>query len=153
MQRILCARFACPTIVRHSLFAYSTSLSALILALLARWALDPILGSTLPLVTLFGAVAFAVWVGGCRCALAVAVVGYLACNYLFITPRGGFGPVDAQTLIGLVTYIVTCLCIVSIGAAMRRAQASAWDRGEWLTRSSRPIGPAASPISTPRPSR
>ena len=46
----------------------------------------------LPLVTLFGAVAVAVWAGGWRHAALVALLGYVACNYLFIAPRGVLAP-------------------------------------------------------------
>jgi K+-sensing histidine kinase KdpD len=66
--------------------AYSISIVALVAAVLLRWAFDPLIGDTLPLVTLFGAVAVAVWIGGYRPAAVVAVLGYLACNYLFIPP-------------------------------------------------------------------
>ena len=67
------------------------STAALAAAVFLRWLLDPVMGDTLPLVTLFGAVAAAVWVGGYRPAVVVAVLGYLACDYLFIAPRGGLG--------------------------------------------------------------
>ena len=63
-------------------------MAALALAVLVRWLLDPLMGDTLPLVTLFGAVAAGVWVGGYRPAVVVAVLGYVACAYLFIPPRG-----------------------------------------------------------------
>ena len=58
--------------------------------MLLRWLLDPVMGDALPLVTLFGAVAAAVWVGGRGPAVGVALLGYLACEYLFIEPRGTF---------------------------------------------------------------
>src|SRR5438132_14244137 len=44
--------------------AYGVALAALAAAVLLRWLLDPVLGTYLPLVTLFGAVAAAVWFGG-----------------------------------------------------------------------------------------
>ena len=55
-----------------------------------RWLLDPLLGDTLPFTALLGAVAAAVWLSGFRAAVAVAVVGYFAANYLFVSPRGEF---------------------------------------------------------------
>src|SRR5262249_1366685 len=61
------------------------------LAVLLRRLLDPWLGAPLPLATLYGAVAIAVWLGGYRPALLAAVLGYLACDWLFIEPRGAFG--------------------------------------------------------------
>ena len=102
--------------------AYAISLAALAAAVGARWLLDPLLGDALPLVTLFGAVAVAAWVGGYVPATIVAIVGYVACNYLFIAPRGTFGPHDAATLTGLVVYVLTCALIIGIGEAVRSAQ-------------------------------
>ena len=66
---------------------YLLSLVALALVLLLRRALDPILGADFPLVTLFGAVAAAIWVGGSRPAVLVTVLGYLAANLYFMEPR------------------------------------------------------------------
>ena len=45
------------------------------------------MGPSLPLVTLFGAVAATVWFGGPIPAALVTILGYLACNVLFIDPR------------------------------------------------------------------
>jgi K+-sensing histidine kinase KdpD len=71
------------------------------LAVLVRSLLDPVLGDYLPLATLFGAVAFAVWLGGYRPALVAVVLGYLVCDWLFIAPRGTVLLGDARDLIAL----------------------------------------------------
>jgi PAS domain S-box-containing protein len=108
--------------VRSSVTAYSVAVIAVGTAVLLRWLLDPLLGDSLPLVTLFGAVAAAVWVGGYRPALLVVALGYLACAYLFIEPRGSIGFHEARHLVGLVAYLVTCSIIIGFGEAMRVAQ-------------------------------
>ena len=117
--------------MRPSVSPYAVAVLALAGAVLLRWLLDPLMGDSLPLVTLFGAVAAAVWVGGFRPALLVTIVGYLACHYLFIEPRltFAFRTMDA---VGLVAYLFTCALIIGIGEAMRRAQAGANTRGELL---------------------
>ena len=74
--------------MRSWIKAYALGLVALVAAVLLRWLLDPLMGDSLPLVTLFGAVAAAVWLGGYRPAIVVTILGYLACHYLFIEPRG-----------------------------------------------------------------
>ena len=74
-----------------ALFASLLSLSFVALAVAVRWLLDPWLGDNLALVTLYGAVAAAVWIGGYTQGVATAIVGYLACDYLFVAPRGTFG--------------------------------------------------------------
>ena len=101
---------------------------ALAAAVFLRWLLDPWMGDALPLVTLFGAVAVAAWLGGYRPAVLVSLLGYVACEYLFISPRGslslghlgGFGLANA---IGLVAYLFTCAIIIGFGDAARRVQA------------------------------
>ena len=107
---------------------YALSMIALAAAVFLRWLLDPWMGDALPLVTLFGAVAVAAWLGGYRPAVLVSLLGYVACEYLFISPRGslslghlgGFGLANA---IGLVAYLFTCAIIIGFGDAARRVQA------------------------------
>jgi PAS domain S-box-containing protein len=101
---------------------YAFSLAALATAILLRYALDPWMGSALPLVTTFSAVAAAVWIGGLAPAIVVTILGYLACDYLFIDPRGAFHVGDSSHLIGIVPYLLTCALIIGFGEAERRAQ-------------------------------
>ena len=99
------------------------------------------MGNSLPLVTLFGAVAAAVWLGGYVTAFIIAVLGYLACHYLFIEPRGTF-VFDTETAVGLIAYLFTCALIIGIGEAMHRAQPKAQTRGELLKVTLSSIGDA-----------
>ena len=98
------------------LTVYTLVITALIAAVLLRYVLDPWMGNTLPLVTVFGAVAAAVWSGGRGPAIAVVILGYLACAYLFIEPRGEFAIGGLPGLIGLFAYLVTCALIIGFGA-------------------------------------
>ena len=117
------------------------SVAALAAAVLLRWLLDPLMGDKLPLVTLFGAVAAAVWLSGTRAAIAAALVGYLACSVLFIEPRGHRGrrPGDA---VGMLAYVLTCALIIGIGHAMRVTQVRATEGREMLRVTLRSIGDA-----------
>ena len=110
-------------------------------AVLLRWALDPLLGDALPLVTLFGAVAAAASVGGYGPAVIVTILGYVACAYLFIPPRGSLA-LDFANAVGLVAYLFTCALIIGFGEATRRAWARADDRHELLQVTLRSIGDA-----------
>jgi PAS domain S-box-containing protein len=118
--------------LRRSVIAYAVAIVALVGAILLRWLLDPLLGNSLALVTLFGAVAAAVWVGGFVPAVVVAILGYIACAYLFIEPRGALGLEVAGNIVGLVAYLVTCSLLIGIGEAMRFAQRRASERSELL---------------------
>ena len=89
-------------------------------ALLLRWVLDPILQDTLPLVTLYGAIAIAVWYGRWRLAMVAGLLSYLVASYLFIPPRNqiAFG---LAHLVGLISYAVSCAIIIYLGERMHRA--------------------------------
>ena len=112
--------------------AYPLAGGVLVVAVLIRYALDPWMGNSLPLVTLFGAVATAVWIGGLAPATIVAVLGYVAVDYLFIPPRGQFGGAGLPGLIGILAYLFTCALILTFGEAARRAQSRANERRELL---------------------
>jgi PAS domain S-box-containing protein len=100
-------------------------MAALAVAVLLRFLLDPLMDGSLPFVTVFGAVAVSIWLGGVGPAVAVMGLGYLACSYLFLEPRGTLGPYTLSTLVGFVAFLFTSSLIVAIGQAMRRAQARA----------------------------
>ena len=54
---------------RRAVVVYGATIVAVLAAVLMRWLLDPVLVDQLPLVTLYGAVAAALWWGGYRPAL------------------------------------------------------------------------------------
>jgi PAS domain S-box-containing protein len=97
------------------------AIAAFAAAILLRWLLDPVLKDSLPLVTVFGAVAMVVWLGGVGPAIVVSLLSYVACNYLFIAPRGTLS-FQTSDLIGLAAYLFTCGLIVTMGQAMRGAR-------------------------------
>ena len=107
--------------MRRLVRTYGTAIAAVAGAVLLRFLIDPIIHDALPLVTLFGAVAIAVWLGGWRAALLAAGLGYVACHYLFIEPRHTFR-FDMSTAVGLAAYLFTCGLVIAIGEAMRHAQ-------------------------------
>ena len=128
--------------MRASLKSYILGLVTIVLAVLLRWALDPLMGDAFPLVTLFGAVAAAVWLGGYRVAIPVVLIGYAACHYLFIPPRGQIDIADTANQIGLVAYLFTCSLIIVIGEAARVAQTRVTESREVFRVTLRSIGDA-----------
>jgi PAS domain S-box-containing protein len=107
-------------------------MATLVAAVLLRQLLDPLMGETLPLVTLFGAIAVAVWIGGYRPAILVAALGYLAFAYLFIEPRGTIDLATTKNVVGLVAYIFTSSIIISFGHLLLKARRRAELAGERL---------------------
>src|SRR4029078_9473708 len=109
---------------------YAPGFLAVVIAVLVRWLLDPVMGDTLPLVTLFGAVAAAVWLGGYRLAIPVTLIGYIACHYLFISPRGHLDLTRTADIVGLIAYLFTCSLIIVFGEVARVAHSRAHQRQE-----------------------
>jgi PAS domain S-box-containing protein len=128
--------------VRGWLKNYILGFVALAAAVLLRWVLDPLMGDALPLVTLFGAVAAAVWLGGYRLAIPVALLGYAACHYLFIPPRGQISFDSFGDVVGLIAYLLTCALIIFFGEAARVAHVRAHQRQEVFRVTLRSIGDA-----------
>jgi PAS domain S-box-containing protein len=107
-----------------------------------RLLIDPILGDQLPLVTLFGAVAISVWLGGWAPAVLSAIAGYLACNYLFIEPRGSLHVLTAPEWIGVIAYLVSCGVIIGFGEQLRRSRLDSQARRDRLHTTLSSIGDA-----------
>jgi PAS domain S-box-containing protein len=118
------------------------SFLALAAAIGLRWVLDPLLGDLLPLVTLFGAVAAAVWFSGMGAAVAVAIAAYGLTDYLFIPPRGSFALGDPANLIGFGAYLFTCALIIGFGQALRTSRGREEANREVLRVTLRSIGDA-----------
>lgn len=128
--------------MRRWLKLYLLGFIVLAVAVFVRWLLDPLMGNALPLVTVFGAVAAAVWLGGYRVAIPVTLAGYLACEYLFIEPRGSLQVTDVPNLVGFVAYLFTCALIIVFGEAARLAHHRATERREVFRVTLRSIGDA-----------
>ena len=111
---------------------YGAAIAAVVVAVGLRWLLDPVMGNGLPLVSLFGAVAVAIWFGSYRAAILATFLGYVACAYLFIEPRGALGLDRAENVVGLIAYLFTCSIIIGFGEAMRIARQRYAEQGERL---------------------
>ncbi|HEX6942347.1 MAG TPA: PAS domain S-box protein [Gemmatimonadaceae bacterium] len=111
-------------------------------AVFVRWLLDPVMGDSLPLATLFGAVAASVWLGGYLPAVLAALLGYVACSWLFIEPRASLVLTNPETIVGLAVYLLTCVVIIALGERMRGAQRRASEGSELLRVTLRSIGDA-----------
>jgi PAS domain S-box-containing protein len=121
---------------------YGLSFIALMAAVALRWALDPVMGDTLPVVTLFGAVAAATLVSGLAAAVTVTIAGYVIAAYLFVPPRGELGLDIVANQVGFAAYLFTCGLITAFGDALRVARAREADAREVLQVTLHSIGDA-----------
>ena len=127
-----------PTWLKNS----ALGLVAVVLAVLLRWLLDPLMGDAFPLVTLFGAVAAAAWLGGFRLAIPVTLIGYVACHYLFIPPRAHFDLGRVENQVGFVAYLFTCGLIITFAEVARVSHLRATERREVFRVTLKSIGDA-----------
>jgi PAS domain S-box-containing protein len=107
-------------VARH---AYPIAIAVTLAALLLRGLLDPWLGGLRPTVTIYGAVAAAVWLGGAGPAVLSAALGFVLAQLLYVEPRGSLGPWDTAHVAALGAYLFSCALIVGFGMALRRSRA------------------------------
>src|SRR6185369_1261822 len=72
----------------------------------------------------------------------VTILGYLACLYLFIQPRGHFDVGNTANIVGLIAYLFTCAVIIAFGEATRVSHERASQQGELLRVTLQSIGDA-----------
>ena len=107
--------------VNAPLREYGIAFVAVAIAVALRSLLTPWLGARVPFITLFPAVAVAVWYGGYRPALMATLLGYLAVDYLIVESAGAVsgGP---NRLVAFIAYLISCVIIIAFGDGMRRSK-------------------------------
>ena len=101
---------------------YVFALLATAAAVLLRWLLDPVLGERVPLITLFGAIAITSWIAGSWPAVMAALLGYAACDWLFMAPRGAPTVTSPGGVVTFLAYGLTSLIIILTGRSARAAR-------------------------------
>lgn len=100
---------------------YVVAVTTALVATLIRMWLDPILGNTAPFITLFPALAFAVWFGGKGPGLAAMVAGATAAAYFVFPPRYSFAISQTENQIALIIYCVVSAAIIFMVDSQRKA--------------------------------
>src|SRR5688572_12378134 len=106
---------------RPAWLRYGMAVGITALAILLRVALEPFIGNSLPLVTLYGAVAFSAWFGGVGPGILSVIIGYLGSAWLIIEPRNAL-ILNAETVTGMGLFLLSNTVIIALSQAMRRAQ-------------------------------
>lgn len=97
------------------------ALLALMIAVALRWALTPWLGTRAPYITMFPAVAVAVWYGGRLPAIVAALLGYLAIDFAIVESPAVIS-VAPSRLASFSAYILSCGIIIGFGDGMRSSR-------------------------------
>ncbi len=102
--------------------AYGGAVAVTFAAIFVRWFLDPWLGNGVPYISLFGAVAIAVWFGGVGPAVLAMVLGYAIVNIRYISPAGSLSITWPGEALALFLFALSGSLIIVLGEAMRRAR-------------------------------
>jgi signal transduction histidine kinase len=105
-----------PILARYCLAIVATALS-----LVLRAALDPILGSYVPYLTVFPAVIFSAWYCGLWPSVLSTILAFLAETYWFIEPRGTLAISHGALVIGSFVYLMAAVFIIWFAESSRRA--------------------------------
>ncbi|MGA2265128.1 MAG: ATP-binding protein [Phycisphaerae bacterium] len=108
--------------MQSAVVRYGAAVVGVVLALLARMAVDPYLHDRLPYFTFFVAVTVVAWFGGLGPALLCTVLGYLAVDWFFVTPHYLLGIGTVGDILELGSYFVVSLAITFFSHAMHKAR-------------------------------
>ncbi len=112
--------------------SYLFAAGSILVAFLIRLLLDPFFKDRFPNATIVLATVLVAWYGGFLPSVLTAIVGFLLCNWFFVSPRHSFqlSPVDTNNHIyGNLSYLFVTGSIIWFGWSMhlarRRADANA----------------------------
>jgi PAS domain S-box-containing protein len=101
---------------------YAIALAAVAAALVIRGLIDPLVGRGAATVTLYGAIAVAVWAGGYKPGILAALVGYLGVNWFFMEPRGSISIENLYDVGRFIGFMLSAALIIALGGAMHAAR-------------------------------
>src|SRR3954464_5205127 len=100
---------------------YAWAILATLAAVALREALNPVLGTNLPFITVFPAVFIAAYFGGLGPTLLATALSVLAALYLFIEPRFALVLTDPVAQLGTALFVLSGIMVGWIGESRLRA--------------------------------
>jgi PAS domain S-box-containing protein len=104
---------------------YFAAVVAVAIAALARFALNPVLGESVPFITFFLAVAVAAWIGGFGPSALATALGITIAWSWQLQGDGDLPPNQLANVVAIGIFAATALAIGGIAAAMRATAAEA----------------------------
>jgi len=89
-------------------------------ALLARRALNPLLGDYVPYITLFPAVAFSAWYCGIGPSILSILLSVIGAQYWLVPPVDSLRILNTAQSVGILLFLLVSLLIVGMGEVNRR---------------------------------
>jgi signal transduction histidine kinase len=105
---------------------YAVALMATAAALLVRLALNPLLGDSVPYITLFPAAAFCAWYCGVGPSMLGTSLALIGARYWFIQPIHSLRIPSTPQAIGVLTFLLASSGLIAMGEARRRNEESLW---------------------------
>lgn len=105
---------------RSMLWRYAIALLSIVAAIILRWLLNPVLETNFPFITLYGAVAIAVWYSRWQPAVLASILGYFIAQDLFISPDNTAALTTSSEIASIIAYAVSCGFIIYFGERMNR---------------------------------
>ncbi len=109
-------------VLRPAWHRYGVALLAVVAALAARAAIDPMLGDTIPFITLFVGTVIAAWFGGSGPGVLAAILQLIAAEYLWVPPRYSIANWNEAHVVGVLAYTFTSVVLIWTVARMRAAE-------------------------------
>jgi PAS domain S-box-containing protein len=109
-------------VTARSGFGYAVAVVTVALALVTRWAMDPLIGDRQPFAFFYLAVIITSSLAGLGPSILALGLGLLAGDYFFITPRMGPFPAETGDVVALVAYLVVASAIVTLTHSVRHAE-------------------------------
>jgi signal transduction histidine kinase len=107
-------------ISKHTLVRYVASLCAVLAALFAYRAVNPIIADAVPYIMLFPVVAFAAWYCGIGPSVLTVALGLTGMKYWFIPPTHSLRVHSTTQMIDIFAFLFACAVVVAMGEARRR---------------------------------
>jgi PAS domain S-box-containing protein len=101
---------------------YALAVAITAVGLLARWALDPLLGNVVPYITMYPGIVFLASFVGIGPSILASVLSMLGVIYWFIQPRGSFEIMDPAHTVSYIAFLIVCGCIIAAGEVNRRSR-------------------------------
>src|SRR4029077_2541313 len=101
---------------------YAAAILATAMTLLLRWALNPVLGDSIPYILLCPAVAFSAWYCGIGPSLLSVVLAAVGAQYWIIPPLFSLEIVNKAQAIGILAFLCVSAAIIAMGEAHRHSR-------------------------------
>ncbi|HEY7546163.1 MAG TPA: PAS domain S-box protein, partial [Blastocatellia bacterium] len=101
---------------------YAFTISAVTIATLLRFALDPVLDLQVPFILFFPTVVLCAWFGGLRQGLLSTALGGIIAWYIFIPPQFSFKASDPTAPAQLIVFLIAGTCISLMAESLHQTR-------------------------------